>query len=184
MKKTSSIKEALLQVTFVTTIFLITSCNNHNDNDAAYNNNKKERDVEFLVNAAEINLEQIKLGKLAQQIGRTTHVQELGKIMEDAHTKSRNDLTALAKSKRIAIPTSPTHHAKDVYKILNEKGNDFDKAYADRMVSSNQDAIESFEIASVDSYNPDIKNWAKVSLPDLRIHLDHSIVCQKKCDSR
>ncbi len=184
MRKTISIKEVLLQVTFVTTIFLITSCNNHNDNDAAYNNNKKERDVKFLVNAAEINLEQIKLGKLAQKIGRTTHVKELGKMMEDAHTKSRNDLTVLARSKRITIPISPTHDVKDVYKILNEKGDDFDKAYADWMVSIYQDAIEAFEIASVESFNPGIKNWAIVSLPDLRTHLDQSIDCQKKCDIR
>jgi len=193
MKKTSYFKQALLHVTFVTTILLIASCSNNQKpedtkdvaeehNDAKFDDNKQEKDAQFLVNAAEINLEQIQLGKLAQQIGRTTHVKELGKMMEDAHTKSQKDLTTLAKSKMITIPTLPTENAKDAYKTLNDKsGNDFDKAYADMMVSSHKDAIEAFEKASTDNYNTDIKNWATVALPDLRANLDHSIDCQKKC---
>ncbi|HSN48214.1 MAG TPA: DUF4142 domain-containing protein, partial [Flavobacterium sp.] len=111
------------------------------------------------------------------------HVKELGKMMEDAHTKSLNDLTGLAKDKMITIPTSPTESAKDAYKKLNEKsGNDFDKAYADMMVSSHKDAIVAFENASTNTNNTDIKNWASTSLPELRKELDHSIDCQKKCD--
>lgn len=194
MKKISYFKNALLQVTFVTTILLIASCGYNQKpedtkdvaeehNEAKFDNIKQENDAQFLVNAAEINLEQIQLGKLAQQIGRTTHVKELGKMMEDAHTKSLKDLTALAKSKLITIPTSPTDNAQDAYKKLNEtSGNDFDKAYADMMVNEHKDAIGAFEKASTDSYDTDIKNWATVSLSDLRKHLDHSIDCQKKCE--
>lgn len=194
MKKTSYIKEALLQVTFVTTIFLIASCGYsqktkdtkvvaEEQNEAKFDNNKQEKDAQFLVNAAEINLEEIQLGQLAQQKGGTMHVKELGKMMEDAHTKSLNDLRALATSKMITIPTSPTENAQEAYKKLNEKsGNDFDKAYADMMVSEHKDAIAAFEKASTDGNDSDIKNWATVSLPNLRTHLDQSIDCQEKCD--
>lgn len=195
MKRTNYIKEALLQVTFVTTVLILfASCSNNQKpkdtkdvaeehNEAKFDNNKQEKDAQFLVNAAEINLEEIQLGKLAQQNGTTTHVKELGKIMEDTHTKSLNDLTALAESKMITIPSSPTDNAKEAYKKLNEKsGADFDKAYADMMVSEHKDAIAAFEKASTDGNDADIKNWATVSLPDLRKHLDHSIDCQKKCN--
>jgi putative membrane protein len=194
MKKTSYIKTALLQVTFVTGILLITSCgfNQNSDdtkdvaeerNEAIFDDNDQENDAQFLVNAAENNLEQIQLGQLAQQKGSTTQVKELGKTMEDAHTKSQNDLTALAKSKMITIPNSPIDDAQDAYKDLNEKtGDDFDEAYADMMVSKHEDAIEVFEEASTDSYDADIKNWATATLPVLRTHLNHSIECQKKTD--
>ena len=194
MKKTNYIKEALLQVTFVTTVLiLIASCGYNQKpkdtkdvaeehNDAKFDNNKQEKDAQFLVNAAEINLEEIQLGKLAQQNGKTTHVKELGKMMEDAHTKSLTDLTALAQTKMITIPTSPTDDAQDAYNKLNKKsGNDFDKAYADMMVSEHKDAISTFEKASTDGNDTDIRNWATASLPDLRAHLDHSIDCQEKC---
>ena len=194
MKKTSYFKEVLIMVTFVTAVLLVTSSENNQkaedtkevaeeQNDEKFDNNKQEKDAQFLVNAAEIDREEIQLGKLAQQKGVTTHVKELGKMMEEAHTKSLNDLTALANSKMITIPTSQTEDAQDAYKNLNEKsGNDFDKAYADMMVSEHKDAIAAFEKLSTDGNDTDIKNWATVSLPELRKHLDHSIECQKKCD--
>jgi len=194
MNKTNYIKNALFKATFVTLVLLFASCGPNKKtedpkavaeehNKAKFDENNKEQNAQFLVNAAEINLEEIQLGQLAQQNGRTTHVKELGKMLEDAHTKSQNDLTALAKNKSITIPVSPTNNSQDAYNKLKEKsGNDFDKAYADMMVSKHKDAIAAFEKVSTDSNDPDIKNWAIVSLIDLRKHLDLSIICQKKCN--
>lgn len=193
MKKTNYLRTLLL-LTFITSVLLIASCGPkektedtkvvaEEHNDAKFDENNQEQDAQFLVNASEINLEKIQLGQLAQQNGRTTHVKELGKIMEDAHTKSQNDLIALAKSKNITIPVSVTENVQEAYKELKEKsGNDFDKAYADLMVSKHKDAIATFEKVSTNSNDADIKNWATISLTALRTHLDQSIVCQKKCN--
>lgn len=184
------LKGTLLQVIFVATVLLMASCSNtqkpddtkelaEQHNDAKFDDNKQEKDAQFLVNAAEISLEEIQLGKLAQQKGGTADVKALGKMMEDAHTKSLNDLKALAKSKMITIPTSATEDARDAYQELNEEsGSDFDKAYADKMVSEHKDAIEAFEDASEDCEDAEIKNWARTSLTDMRAHLDKSISCQ------
>jgi putative membrane protein len=194
MKKISYFKEALLLVTFVTTTLIITSCGYNQKpkdtkdvaeehNEAKFDGNKQEKDAQFLVNAAEINLKQIQLGQLAQQKGSTAQVKELGKKMEDAHTKSQRELIALAKNKMVTIPTLPTDDARDAYKDLNDKaGNDFDKAYADKMVSMHKDAISAFENATTDRYDADIKNWAIATLPDMRTNLNHAIDCQKKTD--
>lgn len=191
MKKLSFIKEVLLPVAFVTAIFMISSCGYNQKqpdtkdvaeerNDETFDNNKQKNDAEFLVNAAENNLEQIQLAQLAQQKGRTTQVKELGRMMEDAHTKSQRDLTALARSKSVTIPTTATNDVQDAYKDLNEKSdNDFDKAYTDLMVRKHKDAISDFEKASTDSNDSEIKNWATTSLPDMRKHLDHSLDFQK-----
>lgn len=192
MKKTGYFKGALLQVSFVAVILLLAACSNNQkpedtkdlaeeQNDERFDNNQQERDAQFLVNTAESNMLEIRLGQLAQQKGQTTHVKELGKMMEAAHTKSLNELTALAKSKMVTIPTSPTDNAQDAYNNLNEKsGNDFDKAYADKMVSEHKDAISAFEKVSADGNDTDIKNWATASLPGLRTHLQHSIDSQMK----
>lgn len=184
----------MLQVTFVILILLLASCGfdqkpdskdvAEEQNDERIDNDKKENDAQFLVNAAEIHMKQIKLGQLAQQNGKTKHVRELGKMMEDAHTKSINELRALAKRKMISIPTSSTNDAQDAYKDLKEKSiDDFDKAYADMMVSEHKDAIETFEEASTDCNDTDIKNWATATLPGLRAHLDRSIDSQNKFDT-
>jgi len=144
---------------------------------------RQERDAQFLVRAAEMNLAAIRLAQLAQQKGGSAQVKELGKKMEDAHTKSLNDLTALAKSKKITIPTSSTDNAQEVYKKLKLKsGNEFDRAYAELMVTDHQDAIAAFEKASLESSDTDIQDWATVSLAELRTHLDHSIRCKATCN--
>ena len=202
MKKINYIKLAILPLTFVGTVLLITSCGIFNDTEDTKssaekrneknfeNKNKSENsdqinDAQFLVNAAEINLEEIQLGKIAQRKGNTMHVKELGKMMEDEHTKSQVELVALAERKNIAIPISLTQKGKDAYKKLNDKPeDDFDKAYADLMVKGHKNAISMYEKASEDSYDADIKDWANGKLPQLQTHLNHSIDCQKKCENK
>lgn len=195
MKNLAIAKQTMIQTIFVALILVVSSCNFNQktqdtkdiaeeQNEAIFDNNKKERDAQFLVNAAEINMEQIRVGQLAQQNGTTPQIKEFGKLMEDANTKSLNDLTALAKRKMITLPTTPTDNVQDAYGDLNDKsGNDFDKAYADMMVREHEDAIEVFEEASTESYDPDIKNWATMALPDMRAHLGRSIEIQKNTEN-
>ncbi len=155
--------------------------NNNNTNNM---NDRLEEDADFLVTAAEISMEQIRLGQLAQTNGTSPHVKELGKMMEDAHTKSLNDLKALAGRKMITIPTTDTEDVQDSYNSLNEEtGDDFDNEYADMMVSRHKDAISAFEDASDDSNDAEIKQWATASLPAMRTHLEHSIDAVKKLDN-
>ena len=73
--------------------------------------------------------------------------------------------------------------ANKYYKDLNDKsGNEFDKAYIEMMVNDHKNAIKIFEKASTDSDDYDIKTWALNTLPTLRVHHDHSKVCQKELD--
>jgi putative membrane protein len=195
MKTISLFKTRLLQATFISATLLGTSaCENSSKakdtkevaeeyNEAKFDDTKREDDAQFLVNAAEINLEEIALGQLAQKNSTMSEVKELGKMMESAHTSSLNDLNALAKKKIITIPTSATDDAKDAYKKLGKKsGSDFDKKYCDMMVEGHKDAISKFEKASTKSNDPEIKAWAVSMLPELRKHLDQAITCQKKCE--
>ncbi|MBW6497558.1 MAG: DUF4142 domain-containing protein [Bacteroidales bacterium] len=193
MKTFTFVKQTMIQATFVALIFLVASCGTNqqrdskdvaqDENEARFDRDRQQNDAQFLVNIAEINMKQIQLGQLAQQKGTTTHVKELGKMMEDAHTKSQRELTALARSKSITIPTTATNDVRDAYNDLNEKtGVDFDKAYADLMVSRNEDAISAFEKATTDNYDTEIKNWAIASLPALRTNLNHAIESKRLND--
>ncbi|MCY7409663.1 MAG: DUF4142 domain-containing protein [Chitinophagales bacterium] len=170
-----------------------TSCTNNsaqedtkeiaNDQNDAKFENPKQTDAEFLVNAAEINLEEIQLGQLAQSNGMMSEVKELGKMMQAEHSKSLTDLQALAASKQITIPTSLTNEGQDANKKLSdEKGKDFDKEYCNMMVKGHKDAIDIFEKQSTEGTDAEIKSWATGMLPALRSHLDHSLTCQKACE--
>lgn len=194
MKTITQVKSILLQAAIVATAFAgVSACtpNKAQDstevaqesNEAKFTSNKVEEDSEFLVYAAESNLEEINLGKLAQEKGTISHVKELGKTMETHHQKAMVDLTALAQTKTMTLPMAISEDGRDAFDKLNKQtGNDFDMAYADLMVEKHEDAIERFEDASKDSEDADIRAMATASLPTLRAHLEASRACQEACE--
>lgn len=154
----------------------------HDDRTAIVVNN--DNDTQFLMDAAEMQMEEISLAKLAQQKGSSPHVKELGRMMEEDHTKSLTEIQALAKSKSVAIPASVTEDSRDAYKDLNEKtGNDFGKAYTDMMVDHHEDAIELYEKAAADSDDAAIRAYATEKLPGMRTHLQKAQAAKEKSDN-
>ncbi|MEP6646696.1 MAG: DUF4142 domain-containing protein [Saprospiraceae bacterium] len=149
-------------------------------NNAKMDNAKDEKDANFLVKAAEINVEEIRLGQLAQQKGMTAGVKDLGKMMETEHGKAMADLTALANRKYISIPTVPTEDSKSTYDKLNMKnGIEFDKEYTDMMINGHKNAIDLFEKCASNGTDVEIKSWAQSMLPGLHSHLDHAMAAQQ-----
>lgn len=187
------IKKPMLIAAFITSMLFTASCKDsrqqtedtkevsEEQNEAKFNDNDNASDAQFLVDASEMNLEAIHLGQLAQQRGHDTNVKELGNSMVEAHTVSQRNLTELAKTKMVSIPTSTTNDSRDAHTKLNRNsGQDFDKAYVDLMVDKHKDAIELYEKAARDSNDTEIQNWATTSLRDLRQHLDQAIATQKQ----
>ncbi|WP_309640851.1 DUF4142 domain-containing protein [Flavobacterium sp.] len=184
-----------LQIFFaIVLILMMFSCNNSKkeevqqpsvteQNETKIDDTSKETDAQFLVKATEISLEEIKLGKLAQQIGSTKTVRDLGKMMETEHAKSLAEVTELAKTKMVTIPTAPPFDAEDAYNKLSAKSSvDFDKAYSDMMVNGHQETILLFEKTCNESQDTDIREWATKMLPALKMHLAQAQVAQKESD--
>lgn len=193
MKKPDIRKFLILNVMFLALLgFTFTSCDNsakqedteevaEEQNEAKFDDNKEEKNADFYVDVAEMNLMEIQLGQLAAGKAVTDDVKELGKRMEAEHTKTLNELKSLAEKKQVTIPTSLTEDGQDVYNKLNDKtGTDFDKDYCDRMVKDHKDAIDKFEKIVNKSTDADLQQWATTTLPALRSHLDHAMTCQEK----
>ncbi|MCC5928793.1 MAG: DUF4142 domain-containing protein [Cyclobacteriaceae bacterium] len=187
-------KSRVLQASlFVAVIIGSASCMNEKQQDSKvaadkknekkFNGNKSSKnDAEFFVNVAEINRKELGLGQLAQKKGNISQVKELGKMMETEHNKSLTELTALAKTKNISLPTAQTEKGQDAYDKLNEKtGSDFGNSYSDMMVIAHKNTISLFEKASKETTDPDILAWVNAKLPVLRAHLAHALSCQKEC---
>ena len=194
MKKNTHFSTTLFQAIFILATLIMTSCSDKqksddsakvaaSENNAKFDNKKLEKDAQFLVDATEINLEDIQLGQLAQEKSSNADVKELAKMMETAHSNSLKSVTALAKKKLVTIPDSVNAAAQDAYTQLNGKsGSDFNKTYCTMMVDGHKKAIATFEKESTESRDMDIKDWSTAMLPDLRKHLDHVFACQKKCE--
>jgi putative membrane protein len=193
MKKQINFKSTLwLSICLAGTVFLASSCSENRTTDSMdvaeeenVNNLTTDRetavvieedhDIKFLMKAAEMQVEEINLGKLAQQKGNSPHVKELGKMMETEHSKTLEELKALAQANSVAIPTTLTEDSQDSYeKLQKETGKDFDEDYTELMVDKHEEAIDLFEKAAEDAENPEIRNWAQQKLPALRTHLEHA----------
>ena len=140
-------------------------------------------DTAFIMKVAEINMEQIKLGKLAQQMSSRGHVKDLGKMMVTEHTQATTKLTALAKTKMVSLPTVESGKILADYEMLAaKKGKSFDKAYSDMMVKGHKEAIALFEKANRDTKDNDIKAMKSEMIPALKTHLERAEMCQAECE--
>lgn len=146
------------------------------NDDKFDNNDNREDDSEFLVAAAETDLMEIEIGKLAQTKGTNQGVKDFGKMLVDDHTKSANDTKPLAEKLGVSLPTSITDKGKEHYAELNgkEAGKDFDQKFADMMVKGHEEAISKMEKASQEANDAEVKAWAANMVPTLRMHLEHA----------
>lgn len=183
--KTPFLKTSLLAATLMMALPFV-SCKKDNTqtdteevadekNDAKFDDTEAEGDADFLMKAAEINMDEIALGQLAQTKGTAQTVKDLGKMMETEHSKALDELKALAASKNVSIPTGPTEDSQETLRKFQEKkAGEFDRDYADKMVEGHQDAISKFERAATDATDADVREWATKMLPSLRLHLQHA----------
>lgn len=135
-----------------------------------------EDDAAFLVAAAEYDLMEIEVGKLAIQRGTNSHVKEIGKMLVDHHTKSADDTKMLAARLNVTLPGVLTEKGKDRFEDLNDEksGADFDKKFADVVVNAHEETIKKMEKASEKGTDPELRTWAADLLPTLRSHLEHA----------
>ena len=197
MKKTSLFSKVLLGTAIFTIAFAMQSCKDEakpedpkevaeDENEAKFDdtNEDMEKDSDFLVAAAEVDMKEIELGKLAQQKSTNKDVQALGKMMVEQHMKASADTKALAEKKGVTLPAALTEKGKEAYEDLNDKtGHDFDKAYADKMVDGHEKMIDKMEKASEKAEDADIRMWAANMLPVLRTHLEHAKMTKEKVDA-
>jgi putative membrane protein len=145
----------------------------------------KEDDSQYLVDQAEINLEEIEIGKLAQTKSTNAEVKKFGKMLVDEHTKSASEVSTLAKTKNFTLPTSLTENGQDKFNKLNEKsGVDFDKKFADMMVDGHEKAIDKIKKAAENAKDADVRQWATNSIPVLTTHLEHAKVLKESLDKK
>ena len=153
----------------------VTDANTPNDSIG----NAKEHDGQYMIAAAETDMMEIELAKLALQKSKNPGVKDLANMMIDQHTKASAALKPLAASKQVTLPASLTDKGKDACDDLGKKnGKDFDEAYADMMVKGHEDAISKIKDASENAKDAEVKKWATDMLPTLNTHLEHSKMLQ------
>jgi putative membrane protein len=144
------------------------------ENEAKFDDTKRmEEDAEILVDAAEFDLMERELGKLAQAKGVSTEVKDLAKMIEMHHNESFNELSTLAKSKGFSIPTALTEDGQKEYDRLNKvEAKNFDKEYLDRIYKDHHEALEDLTQYAQKTQDVEIKSYLDGELTALKNHHD------------
>lgn len=131
-----------------------------------------DADREFMRKAAMGNLAEVELGDLAVQRASRPAVKDFGARMVKDHGAANADLTALARTKGVDLPTAPGPEHQAVRDRLSAlRGADFDRAYMQEMVRDHTQDVAEFEKASQTASDEDVRAFAAAKLPTLREHL-------------
>jgi putative membrane protein len=127
---------------------------------------------QFITKAAQVNLGEIALGKLAEQKATDPAVKDFGALMVRQHTELQQLLETLGKNQGIALPAKLG--AKQValkHRLENESGQQFDNDYIQHMLSGHRRAIAMLDNEIEHGTNPAYKAYAEKGLPILQDHI-------------
>jgi len=142
-------------------------------------------DVDFAVAAADGGMMEVALGKMASEKGVSSNVKKLGAMMVKDHTAANNELKKVAAEKNITLPADMSDKCKKKVQDLTEKkGADFDKAYADLMVSDHKEDIDDFKKEANSGKDSVLTAWARNKVPVLEHHLMMAEEAKKVVDKK
>ena len=128
-------------------------------------------DKEFLKNAGELGITEVVLGNLAVERATSPELKALGARLVADHTKSNEELVALAVKKGVEMTLEPTGAQKKMLANFKDKsGAEFDKELMEHVRKDHEKGLHAFTDAAEDSKDPDIKAFAMKNIAVMQQH--------------
>lgn len=127
-------------------------------------------DQNFMNDAVQGDLSEIKMGKLAQQKGQSERVKQFGQMLEQDHSQHLQKAKQTAEQLGLSTPSEPTNKQTTMYDNLSQlSGTQFDRQFAEDMVSDHKQDISKFQ-KEAKSRGP-LGDFAQQTIPTLQKHL-------------
>jgi len=137
-------------------------------------------DGAFVMKAAQANMAEVELGKLATEKAMRDEVKKFGQMMIDDHTKAGDELKMIATQKNITWPTEIDREHKALETKLSKlSGAEFDRAYIQAMVDGHKKVAADVRKESTSGKDADVKTWAMKALPTVEMHLKQAETLNK-----
>jgi putative membrane protein len=138
-------------------------------------------DQKFVDFAAQTDMVEANLGKLAQSEGGSQGVKDYGQMLVTDHTQDYETLQGLAKQAGLTVPTAiDEEHDKSIIGPMHAlKSNAFDKKFTSAMITGHTQAIATYKKEATDAENADIRSYAQTAVPTLEKHLDDAKALEK-----
>jgi putative membrane protein len=136
-------------------------------------NSLSSKDRTFVMQAGQLSMMEVELGRLAVQRGSSPGVKQYGQEMVEDHTRANQELMQLAMQKKVELPSEmSTQNTALIDRLSGLSGKSFDAAYKQAMIDSHKQAIALFQAQSQQGQDPQLKAWATQKLPNLQAHLE------------
>lgn len=133
-------------------------------------------DALFAKKAAQGNMAEVAMGKIATQNAQSDDVKKFGRRMIDDHSKAEQDLEGIASKNNLTLPNDISSMQKAEQQRMEKlKGAAFDRAYMQMMVKDHvKDVAEFKKEANNTAANGDLRDYAKRTYPVLDDHLTNA----------
>src|SRR5690242_20153198 len=128
-------------------------------------------DMNFMKEAAAGGMAEVELGKLAQQQGQSDEVKQFAQRMVTDHGNANEQLTSLASSKGVTLPTQlDKKHEQTRERLMKLQGPQFDRAYMATMVKDHDADVKVFRHEAQNAKDQDLKQFAEQTLDVIEQH--------------
>jgi len=135
-------------------------------------------DRQFMMMAGKDGMKEVHMGQMAVQQGQSPEIKKLGSTIVADHTKANNQLMEIATKRGVKLDV---RHKMD--KMSKRDMENFDQAWLAMMVNDHQKDIAAYERQAKMGTDPELKAFAKKTLPVLQKHLKLVQAAQKKMGS-
>lgn len=129
------------------------------------------QDQSFVQQAIGSDIFEIKSSELALQRSRNPRTREFAQRMINDHTRSSEQLRAIAQANNILLPTGMGPEQERAFVAISNTRRIFDNEYFRQQAFAHQTAIRVYETEVNGGYNPQLRQFAQQTLPMLQEHL-------------
>jgi len=137
-----------------------------------------DTDRTFLMMAAKDGMKEVHMGQMAAKEGQSAEVKKMGSQIAADHTKANQQLMAIAEKKGVKLDTKHKMPKMSKTDMAN-----FDQAWIGMMINDHQKDIAVYQRQVQQGADPELKAFAKKTLPVLQKHLKMVQQAQKKMGS-
>ena len=140
-------------------------------------------DQQFVNFAAQTDMVEANLGKLAQDVAASQAVKDYGKMLVTDHTADYKQLQQIAPQASLSVPDAieAAQNKALIGPFHKLKGKTFDQRYIHTMIEGHTKAIAIYKKEAEDATSDSIKSYAQTALPVLEKHLDDAkLIAQGK----
>jgi putative membrane protein len=134
-------------------------------------------DANFLREAMQLGMAEVRMGELAQQKAQNSSLREFGQMIATDHQKSNDELRQLGQQKQFSFSATTAISSKDqamIDKLSSAEGRDFDRMCERDLIDSHEKAIKLFKHEAEHGRDADLRAFAQKTLPGLEQHLQQA----------